>query len=258
MPAEESLDIPRAPWSEIGDDFIRDWGRPGGKAQPEHVEVFGPSGSGKSRFIAQILQDRYLRRSAHEVFVATKPADETILGLGWPIVKTWREVAQEQVCIFWPRTSALGARREAFQEARIRDLLDHLWQPGSNTVLCIDEIAYVQKLSREIAKIIDMYLREARSSGISLVMGKQRPQGVTRELHANTVWIISFKPSDHDDAERVAELFGARRLWTPVLESLQQDRFEFLIKNRRTGVAYISWIDTPLRKLERNSYARAA
>lgn len=254
----EVPDVPRAPWSVIGDDFMRDWGRPNGEPMPEHVEVLGPSGSGKSRFVAQILQERALRRSAHEVFIATKPADETIMKLGWPIVKDWRGVSQNQQCIFWPRTGALGARRKVFQERRIRDLLDRLWEPNSNTVITFDEIAYVQKLSRELFDIIEMYLREGRSSGITLVMGKQRPQGVTREMHANTVWVVSFRPADHEDMERTAELFGAKRQWVPILESLRQDEFEFLIMNRRTKVAFISTMDVPLPKLRRDSVARAA
>jgi hypothetical protein len=237
---------------------MRDWGRPDGKVMPEHMEVLGPSGTGKSRFIAQILQERAVRRQAHEVFIATKPADATIVKLGWPIVKDWRGVSQNPQVIFWPRTGALGARRKAYQEARIRDLLDRLWEPGSNTVVCFDEIAYVQKLSRELFDIIEMYLREGRSSGITLVMGKQRPQGVTREMHANTVWVISFKPADQDDTERTAELFGPRKLWVPILDSLNQDAYEFLIMNRRTKVAFISTIDTPLPRLRRNSVAKAA
>jgi len=222
------------------------------------MEVIGPSGSGKSRFITQILQERAVRRHAHEVFIATKPADDTTLELGWPVVTDWRGVSQNPQVIFWPRTSALGVRRKAFHEVRIREVLDRLWHPDSNTVITFDEIAYVQGLSPELRDTIDMYLREARSSGITLVMGKQRPQGVTREMHANTSWVVSFKPGDDDDAERVAQLFGAKRLWLPILDTLDRDKYEFLIQNRRTGVAFVSWIDVPLPHLRRDSVARAA
>lgn len=254
----ELPDVPRAPWSVIGEDFTRDWGRPNGEPMPEHMEVLGPSGSGKSRLIAQILQERAVRRQAHEVFIATKQADATILEMGWPVVKDWRGVSQAPQCIFWPRTSALGSRRKAYQEARVRELLDRLWHPDSNTVICFDEIAHIQGLSAELRDTVEMYLREARSSGITLVMGKQRPQGVTREMHANTTWVVSFKPGDADDAERTAQLFGNKRDWVPILDSLDRDAYEFLIQNRRTGVAFISTVDTPLPKLRRDSYSRTA
>ncbi len=250
--------VPRAPWSQIGDDFIREWGRPGGRTEPEHIEVLGPSGSGKSYFVARVLMDRTRRRQSHAVFVATKPADSTILRMGWPIVKDWRGVQKNAQCIFWPRTKAIGQRRRAYQEERIRDLLDHLWEPESNTVLILDEIAYIQGLSRELRDTIEMYLREARSSGITLVMGKQRPQGVTREMHAETAWVISFKPRDRNDAERTAELFGSKKEWVPVLESLDNTRHEFLIQCRRTGVTFISWIDRPVQKPQQRGYGRAA
>lgn len=254
----EIPDVPRAPWSELADDFTREWGRPGGRTDPEHLEVLGPSGCGKSYFTSRILADRARRRETHIVFIATKPADRTILALGWPIVSDWRGVQRHPQCIFWPRTAALGARRKAYQEAKIRELLDRLWHPDSNTVVVFDEIAYVQKLSPELADIIDMYLREARSSGITLVMGKQRPQGVTREMHAETRWVVSFKPSDRNDAERTAELFGSKREWVPILESLNLDDHEFLIQNRRTGVTYISWIDQPVRPPQQKGVALAA
>lgn len=256
--AEEIPEVPRAPWSQIGPEFIADWGRPGGKTEPEHVEVLGPSGSGKSYWVACVLQERARRRATHIVFIATKPADKTITSMGWPVVKDWRGVNQNPQCIFWPRTGAIGTRRKLFQAARIQDLLDRLWEPDSNTVIVFDEIAYVQKLSRELAETIDMYLREARSSGITLVMGKQRPQGVTREMHAETTWVISFKPRDRNDAERTAELFGSKKVWVPILESLDNTKHEFLIQNRRTGTAYISWVDVPIRKPTRRTVARPA
>lgn len=256
--ADELPDVPRAPWSEIGPDFQREWGRPGGKVNPEHLEVLGLSGSGKSYFQARILQDRVRARGAHVVFIATKPADETIVGLGWPIVDDWRGVQQNPQCIFWPRTSATGKRREAYHERKIQDLLDRLWHPESNTIVVFDEVAYIQGLSPDLAKTVNMYLREGRSSGITLIMGKQRPQGVTREMHANTKWVVTFAMADRDDAERAAQLFGSKREWTPIIESLDADRFEFLIKCRRTGTAYISWIDVPLKPVERKRVALTA
>jgi len=239
----EIPDVPRAPWSEIGPGFIRDWGRPNGRTEPEHLEVLGPSGSGKSLFTVCILKQRVAAKNSGCVFIATKPADSTIRKLGWEVTQDWRGVQQHPQVVFWPRTRALGTKRKAYQAAKIQELLDRLWVPDSNNIVVWDEIAYIERLSPELRDTVDMYLREARSQGITLVMGKQRPQGVTREMHAETSWAVSFKPADHNDAERSAELFGSKKEWTPILESLNPEKHEFLVQYRKTGASYISWID---------------
>ena len=245
--------VPRIPWSRVGLTFAKEWGRPNGKTMPEHLEILGPSGSGKTFVLKTILRQRVALRKSSVIFLATKPADDTILSLGWPIVDNWRGVEHNEQVIYWPRTRALGARRKAFQAERITDLLDRMWVPDSNRILVFDEIAYVEKLSPELRDTIDTYLREARSQGITLVMGKQRPQGVTREMHAETAWVISFKGRDRNDNERQAELFGSKKEWLPVLESLDTSRHEFLMQYRNTGAAVISWIDAPPpRKSPRN------
>src|SRR5258707_52547 len=82
----------RIPWSELGPEFATIWGRADpANPQPEHLEIVGPSGSGKTHLEATMLQERAVVRDTPSVMVATKPADETILKLGWPVVSDWRE-----------------------------------------------------------------------------------------------------------------------------------------------------------------------
>ena len=246
------LVVPRVPWSELGPEFTREWGRPNGKPEPEHVEILGPTGCGKTYLQAHMLADRVRMRHSGVIIVCTKPADGTIRKLGWPIVSDWKGVKRHDQVIFWPRTRSIGAAREEFHAKRIQELLDRLWHPESNNILTFDEFAYVQNLNTDIRKTLDMYLREARSSGITLVLMKQRPQGATREMHAETSWKVSFKPSDHQDAERTAELFGRKREWVDILEHLNPEKHEFLIQRKLTGTAFISWVDTPLKPAKIN------
>jgi hypothetical protein len=76
---------------------------------------------------------------------------------------------------------------------------------------------------------------------------KQRPQGALRDMHSETSWTAVFKPKDRSDAERFAELLGHRRDWVPVLDSLDRQAHEFVIRHAPTEQSYISWVDTPLR-----------
>jgi hypothetical protein len=65
-------------------------------------------------------------------------------------------------------------------------------------------------------------------------------------MHSETSWTAVFKPKDRSDAERFAELLGHRRDWIPVLDSLDRQEHEFVLRHAPTEQAYISWVDTPL------------
>jgi KaiC/GvpD/RAD55 family RecA-like ATPase len=241
----ESID--RVPWSVVGPEFIDLWGYPKRKFWPEHVEILGPSGSGKTYFDATILTERVARRKSRVVFIATKKADDTILKLGWPIVDRAEDVRRHEQCVFWPQTSRLGAQRKAYLLERIQHLLEYLWQGDANIIVAFDEIATVESLGLEMRELVQMYWREARSNGITVVGMKQRPQGTQRDMHSETTWVVAFRPKDEDDAKRYAEVLGGRARWMPVLMALDRSAHEFILANAATGHAVISWVDVTLR-----------
>lgn len=245
------LEIERVPWSELGPDFVEIWGRHDpSNPQPEHMEIVGMNGSGKTYFLCTVLQERMLARDTPEIIIATKPADSTLQKLGWPVVTKPREARKNRQVIFWPQTDALGKARRKYQHDQIYELLSRLWQPEANTVVAFDEIAYAESLSPEMRDLIEMYWREGRSQGITVIGMKQRPQGANRHMSSESYWTIAYLPKDRDDMERFAELFGARSTWIPILESMNAENHEFLIKNHRTGEAFVSWIDMPLEPIE--------
>jgi nucleoside-triphosphatase THEP1 len=237
----------KAPWSKIGAAMIDAWGRDErGREDPEHEEIIGPTGSGKTWLMCTQLQDRARLRKTGAVIICTKPADKTIHRLGWPITDDWRQVQQEPNVIFWPRTTRMGTARKDYHEAKITDLLHRLWRPEANTIVAFDEVGYVESLSRESRALVQQYWREGRSQGITVVAMKQRPQGALRDMHSETYWTAVFPPKDRSDTERFAELLGAKRDWVPVIDSLSRERREFVIRHARTEEAWVSWVDTPL------------
>lgn len=239
----------RIPWSELGPEFVEIWGRPRGKFQPEHVEITGQNGSGKTYILITLLQERALVRGSSEILIVTKEADDTVHRLGWPIVDTWKDLQRYRQAIFWPRTGLQGEEREQYHEQKIYELMTRLWQPGANTVLAFDEIGYVEDLSRRVKKTIRMYWREARSHGVTLVAMKQRPIGVVRDQHSESRWKFVFPPADRGDIVRFAELLGTPRDWAPVLDSLNQENHEFVVRNSVTKQSYISWIDYDIQPI---------
>lgn len=241
---------PRVPWSELGPEFIEEWGHDGGKMRGEHIEIAGQTGSGKSYLLATILQQRAARWNTAEIVIVTKQSDDSIPLLGWPVVNKFEDIRKNRQCIFWPQTTLQGEAREKYHEEQIYNLLSSLWVPDANVVLAFDEVGYVESLSRRLQKEIIMFWREGRSHNLSIIAMKQRPVGVTRDQHSETRWKFIFPPADQGDMKRFAEMLGRVGDWQPVLESVDQQAHEFIVRNSVTKDAYISWIDTPLQPKE--------
>lgn len=246
------------PWSELGPEVIEMWGHGAdGKMTGEHWEITGQSGSGKSYTEATILQQRARRFNSAEIAIVTKQQDDSIPLLGWPEVSRYSDLRQYRQAVFWPKTRLQGQEREKFHEARIYELLSKLWTPDANVVLAFDEIGYVHDLSHRMRKMIRMYWREGRSHGISILAMKQRPVGVVRDQHSESRWKAVFPPADMGDMKRFAELLGRPADWGPVLDSLDQEQHQFVLRNNFLRQAYITWIDMPLRPLPSQQHQQA-
>jgi hypothetical protein len=234
-------DPERVDWRELGPHFLRSWGYPRGKRMPEHLEILGQTGSGKSFFERTILVERARLRGSHIVVVATKPADATLAGTGWPIITKWPPDYGKNQVIFWAKAKGLDRAGLAQQKARIADLLNRLWVPNSNIIVAFDEIAYLDS-DLGLRTPLVRYYREGRALGITIVGSTQRPQGVPRYMHSESGWSVFFAPKDEEDAERMAQVAGSKRIYMPILMELNREKFEFFMVRNLTGENYISAI----------------
>lgn len=251
-PAPEAEQVPRVPWSIVGPDFIRAWGRPRGQTMPEHVEILGPTGSGKTYFGRQILLERAKARRSHIVIIATKPADETLMSMGWPIITKWPPDYGKDQVIFWAKAPGIDEAGTDRQREAIVKLLGQLWKKDSNIIVVFDEVAYLcinLKMNPQVSK----YYREGRGLGITVVSFTQRAPGITRYVHSESAWTVCFKPKDEEDAERVAQVLGSKKVYVPILMSLNQEKYEFLLVHNLTGDKVISWIDRAARIPAKNN-----
>jgi len=208
------------------------------------VEILGQNGSGKSYFEATILHDRAVARGSHVVVIATKPADATLVGLGWPVIDSWPPSYGQNQVIFWPKAKGLDRRAMADQREKIRNLLAQLWKPASNIVVAWDEI-YYPDVDLGLRTEVTRYFREGRGLGITNVATTQRPNGVNRWVHSESSWKAMFAAQDEEDAFRMAQVAGSRH-YRDILLSLDRARYEFLLIRGLTGETYISHVDTPL------------
>lgn len=238
----DEVQIQRVPWSVLGPEFIRAWGYPRGERMPEHLEILGQTGSGKSYFERTILMQRAAARGSHIVVVATKPADATLAGTGWPIIDSWPPPYGKNQVIYWAKAKGIDSSAQVEQRKKVLDLLNKLWQPNANIVLALDEVAYLND-ELHLRPQLTRYYRESRTLGITIVSSTQRPQGVPRYMHSEAGWSVFFAPKDEEDAERMAQVAGSKRIYTPILLTLNREKYEFLIVHNLTGAQYISWID---------------
>lgn len=213
---------------------------------PEHLEIMGQNGSGKSYFERVVLQMRVAARQSHVVLIATKPADATLAGMGWPIIEKWPPDYGKNQVIFWAKSKGLSKASQVEQKRKILDVLDRLWTADSNRIVVFDEIAYLAT-DLGLRTELTTYYREARALGITIVASTQRPQGVPRWMHSESAWSVFFAPKDAADAERMAEVAGSKRDYMPILQSLDRAKYEFLLVRGLTGEMYISHITTPAK-----------
>jgi|HubBroStandDraft_3_1064219.scaffolds.fasta_scaffold01507_6 hypothetical protein len=247
---------PRVPWSKLAPQFALAWGNANpDDPQPENMEIFGQNGSGKTHLLGKIYQEQaYVNEDRARIIIATKTGDKIIGQIGFTVVSSWDELVRKfrdghRSFVFWPRTRTMGNARKSYHNDRITGLLDRLWVPGSDTDIAIDDMGYAEKLP-DVKDRIEQYLREGRSTGLSTTVMKQRPQGSTRLVQSETHWTVGFKPKHRQDLEWWAELFGAKRDWMPVFDGMDDMKREFVIRHNRSGLAYISWVDTPLEPRE--------
>jgi hypothetical protein len=212
---------------------------------PEHMEILGPTGSGKSFFEATVLKLRAARWGSHIVVIATKPADDTVAALGWPVVTKWppnewkKENAQ---VVYWAKAPTPDERGTEQQRQAVNELLHRLWRPQSNIVVAFDEIAYVEQ-DLGLRGMVTRYYREARALGITIVASTQRPANVSRYMHSESKWKVFFAPEDEDDAERMAQVAGNKKFYTQILMSLDRAQQQFLMIHTTSRQTYISRVD---------------
>lgn len=244
----------RQDWRELGPEFIAAWGRPRGKVQPEHFTIYGPSGSGKSTLEAWSLNARCDARQSHAVIVATKKQDSTLSEMGWPIIEKWPPDYGKTRTIFWAR-GGLSDSQQDEQRRRLHAMMNQIWVPNSNIIVAWDELPYLCA-DLNLRRPVTTFYREGRGNGITNVAVLQRPTDVTRYVHSEAAWVAAFPSEDEDDRERVAEVFGNRRYYRDVLDDLDREQREFLIRRKVTGETYISHLPADMARPRRREPER--
>lgn len=196
----EARDVPFVPW----DEFIRDhfvWN------QGEHLTTIGKTGSGKTNLLLQLLPYRDFVCA-----IGTKPKDETMQTL---IRRDkYRRVRE------WPPPTRIGARsvrvalwptfvrpEDIADQQRIIDAaLRDIFAAGGWTIV-LDELWYLCVFLR-MSRLLEVFWSQARSIGITVVGGAQRPAWIPLMAYSQATHLFMFKTTDHRDVMRLGSVGG--------------------------------------------------
>lgn len=201
----ESLGFPFAPWNDVLGDMVS---RRKGDAwlQGEHMIVIGETGSGKTTLLSQILGIR-----PYCVVFVTKTYDESFSRRRWPgwtIMRQWnpREAAERKHVLLWPKPGASIAETVDEQRRVFGDALNRIYRDRGWCIV-VDELQWVVdelKFGREMRT----YQHQARSSGITVVSGFQRPSHVPVITYGSASHVFVSRQREDADVKRLAALGG--------------------------------------------------
>jgi energy-coupling factor transporter ATP-binding protein EcfA2 len=220
-------DVERAPW----DDFIEDFTR--AHKLGDHVSIIGPTGEGKSTLGLAILEERKEARDSHIVIIATKPKDETLSRMGWPIITQWPPSYGQNQVILWPRFGSDPESAPMKQRKVIQPALVSIFNDGSRVVY-FDEAWYLDE-KMKLGGMIDQYLTQGRSNQLTVIIGTQRPRNVPRTIFSEPAWVFFFRTRDNDELKRVSEIGGSVDTAMVRDEIQSLEKYEFLCIRKDTG-----------------------
>lgn len=191
--------VPRVSWEEFLRHFR--W------EQGEHISAIGPTGSGKTTLIRQLLA-----RRDYVAALATKPADSTMSGLvrkeKFRLIRSWDEkppvVGRGQKVVLWPKFQR--PEDQINQQYQIDRALREMFVSGGWCVFA-DELFYLCKTLR-LTSLLETYWTQGRSLGLSLVGGTQRPAHVPLFAYDQATHLFFWRDNDETNLRRIAGLGG--------------------------------------------------
>lgn len=234
----EVEEVPRVEWEELRDYFARE------HELGEHVAAAGATGEGKTTTLLALLEARGERTTVQGRPVSitafeVKRRDATMsrmLARGWHRVtklSEWPPAYGEEHSVVWPPAGDVGSRA-----GRMRGIFEPILNEidaSGNQIVFIDEAAYFERPRPNglgLARYLEEYWGGARSNGISLVAGTQRPVRVSRSMWSEPSWLLIFALEDEDDVKVVAS--RARGFKDEILAAAPTlEEHEFMLIRRR-------------------------
>jgi hypothetical protein len=161
---------------------------------------------------------------------------------GWVIVPRWHRRDNQNRLVLWPKARGL---HDGNRQAKILDDgLDAMFKAGGWSVL-VDDTQYLASIG--LRHTLSSLWINARSAGVTILGGSQRPVWVPREMWSQSVHLFLFGTTDSDDLKALAG-FGARldrKLVQGVVSSLDIGAHEVAYLNARSGQFLVTQAPPP-------------
>lgn len=220
-------------WDKLLKELKREW------QQGEHLAVFGPTGVGKTTFLAQVLPIR-----KHVVVLVTKKRDKTISNdfAGYERISEWppKRIWHTHV-LLWPDIEGMTIR-EAYDKQRstFQRALNKIFD-SENWCLVFDEQHYICQ-SLQLMPENTMFQHQGRAMGFTIVNGAQRPAWVPLVTFSGSTHIILWKNTHPEDMKRLSSIGGVdKRDLEANLRTLS--KHEFVYVNTRKGTSIRSQVE---------------
>lgn len=183
---------------------------PDGFQQGDHVTILGPTKSGKTTLALDVVEIR-----KHVLGIFTKPRDPILGELeqrGWRVTRRLTIQTQDgvvtdyRVAFHAVYSSGTIREKEERQRAAVKAALDYAFDAESWCVFVDEGVWATQHLG--LARELQAFWYQGRTSDLSLVLLAQRPAWVPRAAYSQAEHVFFFHTADRDDQKRFADLGG--------------------------------------------------
>jgi len=194
------------PWGQFLKWFRTHW-RLG-----EHIALVGPTGSGKTVYVVNILPMR-----KYVIALDAKGGDESLelltrhgfIHSTWPMQRAdWKDVEEGRAKRIIVGSGIQSTDDLPLLKQEISQALKDAYDQKRWTVY-IDELQLVaDRRLMNLSARVEVNLIAARNRGVSIVSSFQRPANVPRSASEMSTWFIVFYTRDRDTVDRLAEMAG--------------------------------------------------
>lgn len=200
-------------------------------SQGEHVLLSGPTSSGKTTMMRQLVE-----RRSHVVIFVSKMKDPTFRSefKGWERLTDWPKGGPkpwQKRILLWPKPGNTLTDTKLVQRDVFKRALDEIARQGNRCVVIDESLMMNDPRILGLGNEIGMLHYYGRSAGISMVDLTQRPAWIPVVIYSNVTHAYIAKTRDRNDLKRLSELGGldARQIGNNL--SRLPDRHDFVYLN---------------------------
>lgn len=199
----------------------------------QHIVISGPTGSGKTRLIPELIRPRIERNGFVMVFVMKPKPDPTILENfgGWTRWKKFHKHPKpyENRVLLWPDTKGMTMKETLEHQRKIfEEAFDGLFQTGNWTIVVDEGLYTVYPMFLNMASQLAMLHSVGRTLGDTIITLTQRPAHLPLIVYSSASHAFIGRTTEASDMKRLSELGGRESSRTLAVKMSELGKHDFL------------------------------